>query len=169
MADFAKWVVACEPALPWKPGAFMREYLDSRQKAAEVSVENDPVAQALLRLIQSRQPPVWEGQAEELQAELNKRFDRPDSMKWPTTPASLGKWLRRAEPSLAAVGITLSECRKGGQGADPAIAGGVRTGPAEVTAMARTGGRLGCRTGADRKRFSCPISCPKARCWVRRG
>jgi hypothetical protein len=116
MADFAKFVVACEPALPWKAGTFMREYLDSRQKAAEVSVENDPVAQTLLRMIQAQRPSVWEGRAEELLAELNKRvpFDRRDAMKsWPSTPASLGRWLRRAEPSLLAVGVTLTECRSG--------------------------------------------------------
>jgi hypothetical protein len=113
MADFAKFVIACEPALPWKPGTFMREYLDSRQQAAVVSVDNDPVAQTLLRMAQGLRPSIWEGRAEELLSELNKRipFDRREAMKWPTTPASLGKWLRRAEPSLLAVGVTLTEDR----------------------------------------------------------
>jgi hypothetical protein len=116
MSDFAKFLVACEPALPWKPGAFMREYLEGRQQAAENSVENDPVARALWTMAQNFRKGVWEGRAEQLLSELNQRIphDRRDAMKsWPTTPASLGRWLRRAEPGLRAVGITLTASRKG--------------------------------------------------------
>ncbi|HZT32678.1 MAG TPA: bifunctional DNA primase/polymerase [Bryobacteraceae bacterium] len=117
MADFAKWVSACEPALPWEPGAFMRTYLEMRQKTAEMSVENDMVAQALLRMILTTRSSVWEGTSEELLLELNQRvpFDRRDFTAWPKTPASLGRWLRRAEPCLLAVGVTLS-ARRGGKG-----------------------------------------------------
>jgi hypothetical protein len=113
MADFAKWLAACESALPWEPGTFMREYLDSRQKTAEMSVENDVVAQALLRMIQTARSGVWEGSSEELLSELNQRVppDRRDFNSWPKTPASLGRWLRRAEPCLHAVGVTLSATR----------------------------------------------------------
>ena len=94
----------------------MREYLDSRQKAAEVSVDNDPVAQTLLNMLQGLRPAFWEGRAESLLAELNRRvpFERREGMKsWPANPASLGRWLRRAEPSLLAVGVTLTEYRRG--------------------------------------------------------
>ena len=113
MADFAKWVSACEPALPWESGTFMREYLDSRQKAAELSVENDMVAQALLRMVQTARSSVWEGTSEELLSELKQRVpsDRRDFTSWPKTPASLGRWLRRAEPCLLALGVTLSARR----------------------------------------------------------
>ena len=116
MADFAKWVSACEPALPWAPGTFMRDYLDMRQKAAELSVENDMVAQALLRMVQSTRSNIWEGTSEELLAHLNQRVpsERRDVTTWPKTPASLGRWLRRAEPSLLAVGVLLS-ARRGGK------------------------------------------------------
>jgi hypothetical protein len=114
MADFAKWVTACEPALPWAPGTFMHDYLESRQKTAEMSVENDVVAQAVLRLIHGKRPGIWEGTSEELLAELSQMtpFDRRDlGNTWPRTPASLGRWLRRAEPSLLAVGVMLSARR----------------------------------------------------------
>jgi hypothetical protein len=114
MADFAKWVTACEPALPWAPGTFTRDYLETRQKAAELSVENDVVAQAVLRMIHGKRPNIWEGSADELLAELNQRvpYDRRDfGNTWPRTPASLGRWLRRAEPSLLAVGVVLSARR----------------------------------------------------------
>jgi hypothetical protein len=114
MADFAKWLCACEPALPWAPGTFMRDYLESRQKTAEMSVENDVVAQAVLRLIHGKRPGIWEGTSEELLSELSQMvpFDRRDlGNTWPRTPASLGRWLRRAEPSLLAVGVVLSARR----------------------------------------------------------
>jgi len=47
MADFAVWVVACEPALPWPPGSFMAAYLENRAEAVELSLEADCVAVAV--------------------------------------------------------------------------------------------------------------------------
>ena len=47
MADFAIWVVACEPSLPWPPGSFMEAYLENRAEAVELSLEADCVAVAV--------------------------------------------------------------------------------------------------------------------------
>ena len=47
MADFAIWVVACEPALPWPSGSFMEAYLENRSEAVELSLEADCVAVAV--------------------------------------------------------------------------------------------------------------------------
>lgn len=119
MADFAKWIVAGESALPWSPGTFMREYTQTRQQAAEAAVANDTVAQTLLRMIQGQKYKTWEGTAEALLLELDRwvPFDRRDlGNHWPRTPASLGRWLRRAEPSLLAVGVTLTMRRIPGTG-----------------------------------------------------
>jgi hypothetical protein len=120
MADFAKWLTACEPALPWKPGTFMREYLNNRQSAAETSVANDSVAHALVTLVKGSEDGKWkglkdgkfEGSAEELRIALNRWKPCGDAAKfWPSTAASLGKWLRRAQPALLAVGVTATDTR----------------------------------------------------------
>ena len=47
MADFATWVVAAEPALPWEPGTFLAAYTRNRAAVVEYSLEGDPVAVAV--------------------------------------------------------------------------------------------------------------------------
>lgn len=47
MADFAIWVMAAEPALPWPPGFFMAAYAGNRSEAQELSLEADCVALAV--------------------------------------------------------------------------------------------------------------------------
>ena len=47
MADFAEWIVAAEPALPWKPGAFLAAYLGNQKDANDLTLEASPVAQAV--------------------------------------------------------------------------------------------------------------------------
>jgi hypothetical protein len=59
MADFATWVVAAEPALPWPPGAFLTAYERNRTDVVKSSLEADPVAVALLVLV--RKIGSWEG------------------------------------------------------------------------------------------------------------
>ena len=50
MADFAEWIVAAEPALPWEAGAFLTAYTATRQDANDLTLEASPVAQARARL-----------------------------------------------------------------------------------------------------------------------
>lgn len=115
MADFAKWVSACEPALPWKPGTFMSEYLENRQRAAESSVENDPVAQAVVRLVERLKPAYWQGTPSDLLTHLTADVDADArGERWPKAANSLTRWLRRAEPSLLAVGVSVAEFRAPG-------------------------------------------------------
>jgi hypothetical protein len=56
MADFAKWAIACEPAL-WKPGEFLLVYRANIQGTVESVLEASPVAVAVrtfLRVTQTR-------------------------------------------------------------------------------------------------------------------
>lgn len=119
MSDFARFAIAGEEGLGLEPDAFMQAYLEGRQLAAELNIENDIVAQTLLSMIQGRRPSVWEGTAKELLAVLISRA-APDmesplgwaiAKKWPATPAEMGRWLRRAEPGLRAVDVHISEWR----------------------------------------------------------
>ena len=105
MADFAIWVVACEPALPWPPGSFMEAYLENRSEAVELSLEADCVAVAVREHMTDRY--IWTGKPSELYEELEKRV--PDATKrskaWPKASNKLSGRLKRAATFLRAIGI----------------------------------------------------------------
>ncbi|WP_065323593.1 hypothetical protein [Tritonibacter mobilis] len=54
MADFAKWVVAAEPALGWPQGGFLDSYGANRTKSDQAAIDGNPVALALLSLMDGR-------------------------------------------------------------------------------------------------------------------
>ena len=107
MADFAKWVVACEVALPWNPGFFMRAYEDIRVDAVETLSESDAVAIAVRALIAKQ--PDWKGTATDLLTKLNAaatdEFRKAEN--WPKTPGGMSGALRRVAPGLRKLGYTL--------------------------------------------------------------
>ena len=54
MADFARWMVACEKALPWAQGRFIEVCAANRQGVVEESVEADLVASAVRTLMERK-------------------------------------------------------------------------------------------------------------------
>jgi hypothetical protein len=107
MADFATWVVAAEPALPWPPGAFLAAYIQNRAAVVEHSLESDPVAVVLRKFMESREE--WEGTATELLGELSDVAGDlvSRSKAWPKAANSLSNRLRRASTFLRASGIEI--------------------------------------------------------------
>jgi len=107
MADFAKWVVAAEPSLPWKPGAFLAAYAGNREAAHETALEASPVAGALRTWFDRRQSVEWTGTASDLLTELGKIVGEvaQNRQDWPKSGRGLSGVLRRLAPNLRAVGI----------------------------------------------------------------
>jgi hypothetical protein len=107
MADFAKWIVACEGGLPWKAGTFMRAYDENRAKALEAILESDAVATAVRSLL-TRQPH-WQGTAAGLLKELNAAAAEVTrkAKEWPKTPRGMSGALRRAAPGMRKLGYTV--------------------------------------------------------------
>jgi len=96
MADFARWIVACEPALPWNQGEFLNAYEANIADATQVGIESSASAQALLVFMQSNER--WRGEATEL-----LRLLQPFSTEGRVLPASgqaLSQALRRVAPLL---------------------------------------------------------------------
>jgi hypothetical protein len=50
MADFATWIVACEPVLGWPAGAFLRAYERNRSEANDVSLEASLIGEPILEI-----------------------------------------------------------------------------------------------------------------------
>lgn len=113
MADFAVWVTAAEESLGWEPGAFMAAYTGNRQEATDSALDADPVAGAVLKLMQDKDE--WSGSATELWTALNELVDEGvrHTKAWPGAPNALAGRLKRLAPTLRGVGIEYGEDRAG--------------------------------------------------------
>lgn len=107
MADFCRWIVACEPALGWEPGTFLEFYKQNRQELTEENLDDDSFASALIR--QCKGPAPWAVSADELMGVLT-----PPSMfdpTWPKNAKAIGAHVKRIIPSLHAIGIDVKRMR----------------------------------------------------------
>jgi hypothetical protein len=116
MADFAMWATAAERGLGWPDGAFLKAYEANRLEAAQLTIDADPVAGAVVELLR-RRPEGWRGTATDLLAELSSFV--PDDLKrtqsWPKQPNRLSGMLRRAAPSLRAMNVIVQPTHIGTQ------------------------------------------------------
>lgn len=113
MADFSHWVMAAEPALPWKAGAFIEAYTGNRASAHELALDSSPVANILRTWIDNEPTETWTGTATELlnalEGSLPVRDGKPiKSDGWPKRSNKLSGQLARLAPNLRAVGIHVS-------------------------------------------------------------
>jgi len=116
MADFAKWLVAAENALGWPQGAFLDSYAANRAKSDQAAIEANPVALAILSLMEGRHH--WSGTATELKQTLRDRFPSltENSQSFPRSEARFGAALRRVQPVLRRQGLTIAFSREGKAG-----------------------------------------------------
>ncbi len=101
MADFAKWSVAAEPAMPWAPGTFARVFDQNRERSNSVAVESSDLAQRLLDLVHDQGE--WLGRL----LDLREKVD-PDHRLFPkggSASRRLKEELIRLKPSLRSIGI----------------------------------------------------------------
>jgi hypothetical protein len=113
MADFSRWATAAEDALGWAPGTFLKSYRANRGEANDLALEIDPVADAVLKLMENRDH--WTGNATQLWRALGEEVDEEvkQTKAWPAAPHTLTSHLRRLAPVLREVGIEYLEERKG--------------------------------------------------------
>lgn len=105
MADFAKWVVAAEDALPWPVPMFLSAYSQNREEAHEQAVEADRFASLVLDFARSLDGE-WQGTATDLYDALKPAID-PLPEWFPADAARLGKRLTRIAPNLRALGCDI--------------------------------------------------------------
>ncbi|MCF8029893.1 MAG: toprim domain-containing protein [Desulfohalobiaceae bacterium] len=117
MADFAHWIAAAEPALPWEQGEFLLNYCEVRELAVRKALDSDTVASTIVKLVDNTEN--WSGSATELLKVLEEQD--PDAAKrspqWPKDPSSLKKRLNRIKAFLREAGIELNDgVREAGTG-----------------------------------------------------
>lgn len=106
MADFAKWVISCEPALGWPPGTFIASYDDNRNEANDLALESSIIWKPVAELLSERQS--WRGTAGELKRLLEDRLNATLPKDWPKSPKAMGGALRRIAPNIRALGWSVS-------------------------------------------------------------
>lgn len=112
MSDWARLVVAAEPALPWPAGGFLAALGANASNASASIVEGDLVASAV-RDHARRHPGGWSGLVSELLTQTTAALD-PDVRKagdWPGNPKWFSERLTRAIPALRSVGVNVSTKR----------------------------------------------------------
>jgi hypothetical protein len=104
MADFAFWVTAAEPALPWENGKFLEYYRDNIAGTITVAVENDPVAWGIMKMANDLDD--WEGTPTQFYNKLHNYASEEAKMSsvWPKDVATFGKHLKRIEAFLHDLG-----------------------------------------------------------------
>ena len=114
MADFAEWIVAAEPALPWAPGEFLAAYSGNRGEANELTLEESPIGHSVRELAQRG----FEGTAEDLLERLEGIAGEATTRRreWPKSPRALSGKLRRIAPNLRALGVEVEFAKESGRG-----------------------------------------------------
>jgi Domain of unknown function (DUF3854) len=106
MADFAKWVTACEPALGWEPRSFLKAHQSNVGDANEIALQASPIAQPVRQFANDHKE--WEGTATDLLEALKPLAgDKVNSKSWPKGGRALSGKLRRIAPNLDEVGVTV--------------------------------------------------------------
>lgn len=112
MADFARFVIAAEPTLPWQPGSFIEALCRARQQASIALAEGDSVTTATRDFIEDHGRE-WEGLVSRLYdalcGKVNAKVQRP--VDWPKNARWFGERLRRAAPTLRSLGVGFEERR----------------------------------------------------------
>jgi hypothetical protein len=107
MADFAR-VLAALDDVDGADGRAFSAYVAQRGRIAADVVDADPVAAAVLKLVEDAG--CWQGTAGELLQEIAP--DRPPH-GWPATPRAMAGRLSRLTPALRAIGIEIEYDRVG--------------------------------------------------------
>jgi hypothetical protein len=114
MADYALFAIASEKALGLDDGKFMETFDTSREKAREVVIEASPLAEAIIKLVETTSL-IWKGTASQLLKDLESHTDDATyrSRFFPKSSSSLSRQLNRLAPDLKAVGIQIAFTKEG--------------------------------------------------------
>jgi hypothetical protein len=113
MATFVTWIAACESGggLPWtEVGTFEAAYKRNIAAAAEIVMEAEPVAGAIIDWVNTRAAADWTGTAKEALTEITKIAGHAAIIhkKWPRSPRGLISRLIFLTPILTRFGVQVT-------------------------------------------------------------
>jgi hypothetical protein len=110
MADFARWVTACESALGWAHGSFLASYWQNRGDVNSLALEGSLLASPLRELVKRGE---WSGTCSELLTALSGIASEEVTRRreWPKIGRSLSTILRKIAPNLRSEGIEVEFSR----------------------------------------------------------
>jgi len=111
--DFCKWVIAAEKKLGFEKGKFLQVYMDNRNDAQFLALENSIVASTICDFMKKRNS--WNGTATKL-LEVLQIFneDLKRSYEWPRTANSLSAQIKRLLEPLKLAFISIEIGKKDG-------------------------------------------------------
>jgi hypothetical protein len=113
MADFATWVVACEPELGWPAGIFLPAYERNRNEANSVSLDASIIGEPILKIANDGG---FIGTASQFLEKLDEFAS--DKLKnqnsWPKNGRAVSGQLKRIAPNLRANGVIVNWLRESG-------------------------------------------------------
>jgi hypothetical protein len=111
MADFARWVVAAEPALGWPTGSFLKAYTGNRDAIHEIALDAAVVVPPMRTLLEAGE---FIGTATELLDRLAGIVGESATRRkgWPGNATALSRELARIAPNLRSVGIEVEKRRE---------------------------------------------------------
>lgn len=117
MADFARWGVAAERVLGWKPGSFLAAYRESQEASAAVALEAELVALAMQKFMSALDLDEYRATATVLLPRLAAQLtdEQTRSRKWPINASKLGNDLRRLAPTLRQYGVDARQVKVHGE------------------------------------------------------
>jgi hypothetical protein len=109
LADFARWVSACEEALGMQSGEATAACRANSAETRDLALESSPLYEPLAALANEG----FTGTVAELRARLDSMVSEATrrSVRWPKAPNVLGNALRRMATNLRAAGIELQFSR----------------------------------------------------------
>ncbi|MBI4232434.1 bifunctional DNA primase/polymerase [Candidatus Peregrinibacteria bacterium] len=119
MCDFAKWGSAIAEAMGVGMSSFMLAYEKSNETQNEAALDESPVAQMIIKLMEARGE--WIGEPAELLVALNLLFTSamfPSLEKdrsWPKKANHLTKKINQVKPNLASIGLDIEEFKERGR------------------------------------------------------
>jgi putative DNA primase/helicase len=105
MADFAKWIVAAEPALGWERGSFLTSYTKNRSESDRVAVEASVVGTVLCEIADAGFEDDFSTLLERLTDLVDEKVTR--QRDWPKTPRGLSSSVMRLSPNLRKLGYVV--------------------------------------------------------------
>jgi hypothetical protein len=115
MADFVHLVTAAEPALGWEYGEFIEVYKENIKMIADIALDADEVAGAVMSMMEKSKNDIWMGKATDLKPILENFVDDSArrSAAWPKQANALSARLKRCATNLRNKGIEIERGKSG--------------------------------------------------------